>query len=164
MEIPKGITINVEDSLVRVKGPKGEIEKNFAKNSVSTATIKLNGNNIEVSCENLAIKTTFETHIKNMIYGVQNEYSKTLKMVYAHFPFTVEIKGDMLYIKNFLGEKQARMAKIIGKTKVETKTPHVVVSGVDKDAVGQTVANIKQALRIRNKDSRIFQDGLYEVA
>jgi large subunit ribosomal protein L6 len=46
--------------------------------------------------------------------------------------------------------------------KVENKT-EVVVSGADKEKVGQTSANIERACRIRGRDRRVFQDGVYIV-
>ena len=67
-------------------------------------------------------------------------------------------------IKNFLGEKQPRKTTVIGeKTKVEVKGQVLTISGPDKDAVGQTASNIKQATKIKEKDSRVFQDGFYAV-
>jgi large subunit ribosomal protein L6 len=66
-------------------------------------------------------------------------------------------------IKNFLGEKQPRKAKIVGQTKVEAKGQEMTVSGLSKEEVGQTIANLKSATRIRNRDSRVFQDGFYII-
>ncbi|MEM3690235.1 MAG: 50S ribosomal protein L6, partial [Candidatus Micrarchaeia archaeon] len=62
-----------------------------------------------------------------------------------------------------IGEKKPRVASIVGDTKVEVKGSEIFVSGVDKEAVGQTCANICSATCIRNKDSRVFQDGIYLV-
>ena len=47
--------------------------------------------------------------------------------------------------------------------KVEIKGDEVVVSGIDKEAVGQTAANIEQTTRIRGYDPKVFQDGIYPV-
>jgi len=76
---------------------------------------------------------------------------------------SIETKGTELWIKNFLGEKKPRKAKIIGKVKIEVKGQDVRVHGADKEAVGQTVANIRTATRIREKDGRVFQDGIFIV-
>ena len=75
----------------------------------------------------------------------------------------MEVKGKEMLIKNFLGEKQPRKAKIPGQTKVEVKGQEVTVTGLSKEDVGQTIANIRSATRIRNRDSRVFQDGFYIV-
>ncbi|MBI4399385.1 50S ribosomal protein L6, partial [Candidatus Micrarchaeota archaeon] len=80
-----------------------------------------------------------------------------------HFPISIEIKDKKLVIKNFLGEKQPRSAKIVGTTKIEVKGQEVTISGTSKDDVGQTVANLVNATRISDRDSRVFQDGLYII-
>ena len=47
--------------------------------------------------------------------------------------------------------------------RVENKTD-VIVSGIDKEAVGQTAANIERSTTVKNRDRRVFQDGIYRVA
>lgn len=160
MEIPEGITLTVEGMRVKAKGPKGEAEMLFKTRG---ASIKMEGRNLTVICSDPAIKGTLEGHIKNLVYGVQNGYSRKLKIIYAHFPFTLEVKGNTLSIKNMLGEKLPRTCKIVGNTKIEVKGQEVIISGPDKQAVGQTIANIKTALRTRDRDCRVFQDGIYEI-
>ncbi|MGB9577463.1 MAG: 50S ribosomal protein L6, partial [Candidatus Norongarragalinales archaeon] len=98
---------------------------------------------------------------RNMIKGCTEEYSKKLQVVYAHFPITIEVKGSQVNIKNFLGEKVPRTAKIVGDTKVSVAGQEITVSGHDKEAVGQTASNLVRATRIAKKDVRIFQDGIY---
>ena len=160
MQIPQGVSVDVAGLLVKVKGPKGEVEKQFCTPKTS---ISVKGQEVEVSCPDLAFNNTVEAIIRCMFVGVTTGYSRKMKVIYAHFPFTLEVKGSVINVKNFLGEKLQRSAKIVGKTKIEIKSPEVTISGPDKEAVGQTIANIKSALRIRNKDSRVFQDGLYEI-
>ncbi len=115
MEIPDGVTIHVEGLSIRAKGPKGEVEKTFR---ALGAAINADGKKVEVETRDKALRGTMEAHIRNMIRGVQDGYSKKLKIIYAHFPFTFEVKGDVLNIKNMLGEKAPRVSRIIGKTKV----------------------------------------------
>ena len=161
MEVPDGVTISVEGLLVKAKGPKGEAQKQFIGKDIS---VSMSGKTLSVEAANPAMRGTMEAHIRNLIKGVQVGYSRKMKMIYSHFPFTLEVKGNVLNVKNMLGERLPRTCKIIGKTKIEVKGAEVTISGPDKDAVGQTVANIKTALHIRKKDSRVFQDGLYEIA
>ena len=104
---------------------------------------------------------TAEAHVRNMIRGLATPYSKKLSLVYAHFPVAVEVRGSEVLIKNFLGEKLARKAKIAGKTKVKVTGQDITVEGPSKDDVGQTANNIAKATRITNKDIRVFQDGIY---
>ncbi|MEW6528289.1 MAG: 50S ribosomal protein L6 [Candidatus Micrarchaeota archaeon] len=160
MEIPDGIIIIITDGLVKIKGPNGEVEKRF---KISESEITMDGNQLKIESRSKAIKKTLEAHIKNMINGVQHGYSRKFKLIYAHFPFTLEIKGNSINIKNLMGEKLPRTSKIIGKTKIDVKGQEVIISSPDKEALGQTIANFKRALRVRNKDCRIFQDGIYEI-
>jgi len=104
---------------------------------------------------------TITAHIKNMIRGVCEGFEYILKIHYVHFPMSVEIKDNIVYIKNFLGERGPRTARIIGDTKVTVNKDEVIVSSIDREAAGKTAANIEQACRISRRDRRVFQDGIY---
>jgi large subunit ribosomal protein L6 len=157
IELPEGTTIQVDGHKVTVKGPQGEVQKEFSKR----ASIKVEGNKVEVTADK-ALKGTIEALIGNMVVGVNKGYSKKLKVLYAHFPISIEVKGKDITIKNFIGERQPRKTVLLGNTKVEVKGQNVTVSGPDKEAVGQTIANMTTAMKVKNKDGRIFQDGIYE--
>jgi large subunit ribosomal protein L6 len=86
-----------------------------------------------------------------------------MKIVYAHFPMTVKVKGNLINIDNFLGERSPRVAKIMGDVKVSVKGEDVTITGINKEDVGQTMANIEQATKIKRRDPRVFQDGIYLV-
>ena len=157
IELPEGISLQIDDNKVTAKGPKGEVQKQFSKK----ASIKIEGKKVEVTAAK-ALKGTVESTISSMVEGVNNGYTRKLKVLYAHFPVSIEVKGTEIMIKNFIGERQARKTTLVGNTKVEVKGQNVTVSGPDKEAVGQTVANLKSAMKIKEKDPRIFQDGIYE--
>jgi large subunit ribosomal protein L6 len=113
--------------------------------------------------EQLAMLGTLESHLKNMITGVTKGYEYTMKVVYSHFPIQLKIEGKQVIVGNFLGEKRARKANIQGNTKVLIKGDQVIISGMNKEDVGQTAANIRQATKIKRFDPRVFQDGVYLV-
>lgn len=159
MKIPEGAKATVDGQKVTVSGPKGTVSRSF---SHPDAKIEAKGDELAVSGPK-EIANTIEAHIANMARGVVSGYSKKLKILYSHFPISLEVKGSVMVIKNFLGEKQPRKAKISGQAKVEVKGQEIMVSGTSKEDVGQTVANIKSATRIRKRDSRVFQDGFYVV-
>lgn len=159
MKIPEGAKVAVEGEKVTVSGAKGTTSKTFHYPGLKIA---LKGTELEVTGP-LAMANTVQAHVKNMAAGVLTGYSKKLKSLYSHFPIAVEVKGKEILIKNFLGEKQPRKAKIVGQTKVEAKGQEMTVSGPSKEEVGQTIANLKSATRIRNRDSRVFQDGFYVI-
>jgi large subunit ribosomal protein L6 len=160
--IPKEVEVDVKGNTVVVKGKKGKVEKSFRGIGLK---IEKKGDAVEVDGGNggKMLAGTVESHLKNMFQGVTEGYSHRLQIVHSHFPMSVEVKGKEVLIKNFIGEKKPRTADVIGETKVEVKGADVFVSGPDKEAVGQTCANIYQATRIKEKDSRVFQDGVYPV-
>ena len=159
MKIIEGAKIAIDGSKVTVSGAKGSVVRDFTYPEIK---ISMKGDEIEVSGPKAMMNTTL-SHIKNMMLGVTAGYAMKLKIIYAHFPVSVEIKGKEILVKNFIGEKQPRRARIMGSTKVESKGTEMNLSGNSKEDIGQTFANIKSATKIRNRDSRVFQDGFYLV-
>jgi large subunit ribosomal protein L6 len=96
-----------------------------------------------------------------MIIGVTYGWRYEMKVFFTHFPISLEQKGSDILVKNFLGEKSMRHAKILGKTKVELGKDQIAVVGIDKEDVSQTAANIETSTRLSGKDRRVFLDGLY---
>jgi large subunit ribosomal protein L6 len=113
--------------------------------------------------EQKAMVGTFASHIRNLVKGVNEGFECKMSIVYAHFPMQVKVDGKTLIIGNFLGEKKPRFAKIIGETKVKVSGNDVTITGINKEDVGQTAANIEQKTKIKRFDPRIFQDGIYIV-
>lgn len=165
-QIPEGIEVEVDGTMVRVKGPKGELEKELANPRLS---IEKKDDKVEVRCElpgkkENALVGTFAAHIRNMIKGVREGFEYKMKILYSHFPMKVSVKGDEVIIENFLGETHPRKAKIFGDVKVTVKGDEITLEGVTKEEIGQTAANIERATRVRRRDIRIFQDGIYITA
>ena len=156
--IPEGVTVQVSGNRVDVKGPNGQVEKSVSP----LVSVTVEGSEIKTEGKK-ALVNTVEGLVTNMIKGVTEGFRRELKILYAHFPVSVEVKGKDILIKNFQGEKQPRKACAVGDTKVDVKGQVVTVSGPDKEAVGQTIANMRTATKIKDRDSRIFQDGIYEV-
>ncbi len=162
--LPEGVSAKLEDKKLRVKGPKGECEKDFSKMKVS---IEIKGNKIVVTSvkkrrDYYAVAKAVVKHIKNLIEGVQKNYVYKLKIVYSHFPIQVKVEKDKVRIDNFIGERFPRYAKIVGSnTKVTVEGDDVIVEGPCKEAVGQTAGNIENATKIKYKDPRVFLDGVY---
>ncbi|MDD5339878.1 MAG: 50S ribosomal protein L6 [Candidatus ainarchaeum sp.] len=159
VDIPEGVNVRVEGHKVIAKGPAGEVQKTFSKES----SVKVSGNKAEVTAKGKALANTVEAVLECMVLGAKSGYKKSMKLIYAHFPITIEVKGKDITVKNFLGEKQARKTFVVGSTKVEAKGQSVTISGPDKEAVGQTIANLRTAMRIKDKDPRVFQDGIYDA-
>jgi large subunit ribosomal protein L6 len=75
---------------------------------------------------------------------------------------TLAVKGNNLVVNNYFGERVPRSADILPGVDVKvSKKVEVTVSGIDKEAVGQTAANIERCTTIKKRDRRVFQDGIY---
>jgi large subunit ribosomal protein L6 len=156
--IPQGVSVEVSGNRVSVKGPKGRVEREFSP----LVSISVSGSEVKAEGGKMHVNTT-ESLLSSMMRGVTEGYKKELKIIYAHFPISLEVKGQDVIIKNFQGEKMNRRSRLVGETKLAVKGQAVTVSGTDKEALGQSIANLRSAMRIKKKDGRVFQDGIYEV-
>ena len=103
-----------------------------------------------------------------MVRGINSGFEYRLKAVYSHFPMTLKVDGNIMTITNLFGEKVPRSANLPWtpsevQVRVENKVD-VIVTGADREKVGQTAANIERACKIRKRDRRVFQDGIYIVS
>lgn len=165
IDIPEGIKIDIDTTNVSISGPQGQLQKKLWYPGI---TIKKSDSELTVETniprrEQLAMLGTYESHLKNMITGVTKGYEYKMKVVYSHFPIQIKTDGNKVIIANFLGEKKARKANILGNTKVTIKGDQVILNGINKEDVGQTAANIRSATKIKRFDPRVFQDGIYLV-
>lgn len=165
VEIPEGVTVTINDSEVTVKGPKGELKRDFTAKGITLSQKK--GKVVALAKfprrKDKAMLGTIGGHLINMMKGVTNGFEYHLKIYYSHFPMNVSVQGDKVVIKNFLGEKYPRDSKIVGQTKVEVKGQDITVSGISMEDVGQTSANLRLATKVGRKDPRVFQDGIFLV-
>jgi large subunit ribosomal protein L6 len=169
IEIPKDIEAEIESFKVKIKGPKGSLERDFFSPLFKKdITLKKEDNRISIMTESKRKKVkamvgTMQAHINNMFKGVTEGYTVKLKIVYMHFPFTIKIAGKEITVNNFLGEKLARKTKIVGDCKIEVKGDEITVTGISKDDVGQTSANLERVTWIKKRDRRVFQDGIFRL-
>ncbi len=165
VEIPEGVEVEFKENTVIVKGKLGELTREFPPHPVK---ISKKNNSILLSIDSdkrrqKAVLGTCRGYIQNMIRGASEGITYKLKIVYSHFPMSIKVQGNTLLIENFLGEKYPRKTKILENVSVDVKGHDVTVTGVDKENVAQTAANLEQATRIRRLDPRVFQDGIYIV-
>ncbi len=168
LEIPPGVDVKVDNNnQVIVKGPNGgPITKDFSH--ARGIKISINGNKIDFTTHfpkgsTLALINTIINIIRNLMSGVLENYQYLLKCCFSHFPFSCDLKKDKksLHITNFLGEKAPRKTAILDNVKVEIIEDDVILTGPDKESLGQTTANIRFSTKIKRKDQRVFQDGIY---
>ncbi|WP_406660849.1 50S ribosomal protein L6 [Methanolobus sp. ZRKC3] len=163
--IPDGVTVTYEGKVLSTSGPKGKNERQFWYPGIN---LEVTDSEIVVDTGSLkkaqkAMVGTFTSHVDNMVKGVTDGFEYRMKVVYAHFPMQLKVESKRLTISNFLGEKKPRTANILGDTTVKTSADEVIVTGINKEDVGQTAANIEQATKIKRFDPRVFQDGIYVV-
>jgi len=166
INIPENVNITLENNTLTVNGEKGSISRVFFHPNIN---MKINGNVIEIICKNArkkdkALAGTFVAHTKNMIKGASEGFEYQMKTVFSHFPIKTSVEGNEFVIQNFLGERAPRKAKILEGITVEAKGDDIIVQGIDKEKVGQTVANIERATKVKKRDIRVFQDGIYRVS
>ena len=158
------VMISKEDNTIIVKGKLGTLKKDFTR---LPATVTVNNKEIIIKPygtrkKDLAITNTAKSIINSMIHGVEKGFTYKLKIVYAHFPISVKVKGQEIYVENFFGERSPRISRIVDdSTRVNVVGEDVIVQGPSLEYVSQTAANIESSTRIKNKDQRVFLDGLY---
>ncbi|SDF11956.1 large subunit ribosomal protein L6 [Halorubrum xinjiangense] len=165
IEIPDDVSAETDHLELTVEGPNGSVTRRLWYPDVDVAVEE---GAVVITAENEDAKTnatvgTFESHVANMVHGVTDGWEYTMEVYYAHFPMQVNVEGDEVVIENFLGESAARRTPIRGDTDVQIDGETVRLTGSDKEAVGQTAADIEQLTKVTDKDTRVFQDGVYIV-
>jgi len=169
LAIPEDVEITLEGNHhITVKGPEGgPITKDFSH--IRGIHVAKEDNKLVFTANfprgpTLALANTIINLINNLIEGVLKNYSYVSKICYSHFPFNVDAKPNKqeIHVINFLGERAPRVIKYDPKkVKVDIKEDDVALSGADKEVLGQTAADLKKVCRIKKKDPRVFQDGVY---
>lgn len=160
-EIPAGVEVEVNGQELAVKKGNKEIKKKMPK-----VALEKKGNKIIISTAGATKRekkqiNTILAHISNMLAGLETDYTYKLQICSVHFPMNVSVKDGWVVIKNFLGETKERKARILDNATVKIDRDIIIVTSPDKEAAGQTAGNIEKITRTRNKDRRIFQDGIY---
>jgi large subunit ribosomal protein L6 len=162
--ITDNVTVTKEDNTIIVNGKLGTLKKDFTR---LPATVTVDNKKIIIKPygtrkKDLAITNTAKSIINSMIHGVEKGFAYKLKIVYAHFPISVKVKGGEIYVENFFGERSPRISRIVGdSTRVNVLGEDVIVQGPSLEHVSQTAANIESSTKLKDKDQRVFLDGLY---
>ena len=145
IEIPAGVTVQVKDHVVTVKGPKGELSQEINP----AITIEQEGNQLEVkrpddSRENRAMHGLYRALIHNMVVGVSEGYKKEMELVGVGY--RANATGQVLELS--LGYSHAIYIKLPPEVKVEAKTernknPLIILESSDKQLLGQVCAKIR---------------------
>ena len=165
MKIPEKVTLTLVNGIVTVKGVKGEVARDLFDHRVH---LELKGRDLHLSAKKASKREkkvffTLQSHVKNMIEGVEREHHYSLKICSGHFPMNVSVAKGEFIVKNFFGEKVPRTLPVPLGIIVKVEGDQVSVSGVDLEKVSGMAASIEQLTRRSGFDRRIFQDGIYIV-
>jgi len=161
--VPEGVDVKIEGRTIFVKGEKGALTRDFSEAPLS---LQLEDKKVIVQASwprkrEAALVGTVAAIIQNMITGVTKGYTYKLKIVFSHFPISVKVKEKKVSIENFTGERSPRLTRIMGDVKVSLKEDDVIVQGISLEDVSQTAANVERATKVKNKDPRVFLDGIF---
>ncbi len=140
--IPAGVDVTIGDTSITVKGPKGELSRTFPP----LVTVKREGDEIIVerpddSREAKSFHGLARTLINNMVEGVSQGFSKKLVMVGVGY--RAALKGTDLELQ--LGYSHPVSVKAPQGITFEVPTQtEIIVSGANKEDVGQVAANIRK--------------------
>lgn len=139
--VPSGVTVNISGQHVAVKGPKGELKFSL----VEHVTAKLDGAAVDVQPrdQSKAARSAWgmsRTMVANMVKGVTEGYSRNLEITGVGYRAAVQGKELQLQLGY---SHDVKYAIPEGITVVTPKPTEIVVSGVDKQRVGQVAAEIR---------------------
>jgi len=140
IQIPDGVEVKIDDNLIVVKGPKGELKQKIHPE----IDIKIKDKEIIVKLEqskksNTAIWGTFRALIANMIKGAIKGFEK--KLIFEGVGYKALVSGNKLVLNLGYSHPIEIEAPAGIEFKVERNT--IIVSGIDKQLVGQVAANIR---------------------
>lgn len=145
INIPAGVTVSVKDSVVTVKGPKGELTQQIAPQ----ITVKVEGAECKVERpndekQNRANHGLYRSLINNMVIGVSEGYKKSMELVGVGY--RVSNQGQVLEFS--LGFTHNIFLALPSEVKIETKSernqnPVLILECCDKQLVGQICAKIR---------------------
>ncbi|MAW78984.1 MAG: 50S ribosomal protein L6 [Parvularcula sp.] len=139
--VPKGVTVTVDGQTVKAKGPKGELD--FVVNELCTVALENDEVTVKPVDNSKPARSLWgmsRTQIANMFSGVANEFSKTLELVGVGY--RAQMKGTALSLS--LGYSHEIDYPAPDGVKIATPKPtEIVISGIDKQKVGQAAAEIR---------------------
>ncbi len=143
VSIPAGVQVTVNGSHVKVKGPKGELQRSFSP----TIGIALEGNQVNISRNSdaaveRALHGTTRAVLANMVRGVTSGFDSVLEVEGVGYRAEMSGKNLMLYVGYSHPVEVPPPAGI--NFEVDQKTRQIKVTGIDKEMVGQTAADIRK--------------------
>ncbi|MBY9000114.1 MAG: 50S ribosomal protein L6 [Candidatus Heimdallarchaeota archaeon] len=172
VELLEDVKVTLEGFVVTMEGKKGKLIKDFEnfKVELKQSKDKINVKSYFVDKKKKAKMLAVVGYLKNMMIGVTVGYTYKSKIIFSHFPITVEPdnKKRLIIVKNLYGGRKPLVVPIVGDdTTVKVDKDDVIIEGINKEAVGQTTANMKEICKLRGKrkkDPETFMDGIWKWA
>jgi len=163
LAIPEGVQVELNGSAVKVTGPLGTTSKDFSKTRVK---IEKGEAKLEVSTDlkgrrGKAMVGAIVKRLSNMMKGVRTQYVINMKLVFSHFPPTIEVQNGVFSVKNFMGERTPRRVPIPAGVQVEVKEQDIRVTSIDIESATQFAGSLETKTKTIGKDQRIYLDGIY---
>ena len=142
LSIPENVNVNVENNVVTVKGPKGELSLELVKN----IEVKVEENTVVVNTLKNdkfthAMHGTTNANIKNMMIGVSEGYKKALEIVGVGYKFNVQ--GNKLTVN--AGYSHPVVLEVPAGLEVkQINNTEIEIEGIDKIKVGEFAANVRK--------------------
>jgi large subunit ribosomal protein L6 len=139
--VPAGVKVAVKDGFIHVEGPKGTLNcKTRDEVTLKIGKEEINVVAIDDSKAANSYQGLYRQLVNNMVVGVSTGYSKSL--IINGVGFRADLKGDVLSLN--LGFAQPIEVMVPQGITVTVETPNkITLSGIDKQQVGQTAADIR---------------------
>ncbi|MBR1592895.1 MAG: 50S ribosomal protein L6 [Ruminococcus sp.] len=142
VSIPAGVEVKNENNLITVKGPKGELSRQFSKElGIEIAEGVINVTRPSDDKRHRSLHGLTRTLIHNMVEGVTNGYSKTLEI--EGVGYRAAKSGTKVTLN--LGFSHPVVIEETDTIKLDVPQPNkIIISGIDKQAVGQFAAEVRE--------------------
>ena len=140
--IPQGVEVSInKDGLVTIKGTKGELSREFKTDVISIEVVENTFvlNIKEDSVFSRALIGTYASHLKNMIHGVTEGFTK--KLIVEGVGFRSEVKGKELHMQ--LGFSHPVVMEIPEDLNATAEKNLITITGIDKERTNQFAAQIR---------------------
>ncbi len=138
--IPGGVTATFAESVLMIKGPKGELSRKMKRSvEVKIAENEIILTPVSGADEARALWGTYASHALNMIEGVTAGFTKKLEI--EGVGYRAEVKGNTIVLSVGFSH-QVTIAIPAGITATVEKGL-ITISGIDKEVVGQFAANVR---------------------
>lgn len=140
--IPKGVDVTIDGQAIRVKGPKGELSRDFPKQmSIAMEDGKIRLRKVDESLKARQLHGLCRSLTQNMVTGVSEGFEKKLKMVGVGYKAAME--GTTLVL-NVGFSHPVRMEPPAGVTAKVERNTELTITGYDKEQVGNFAAIIRK--------------------